>query len=238
MKNKEACSRREFLGQAGGAAGLLALGTLGSPVNTAAAGEAHKPAAADAARIRKVLDSMEPNIGRYWSTPRKDAEYLSVMVKATRATQVLEVGTSQGYSAIWMALGLEETGGRLTTIEIDPARHDVARRNVNDAGLADRITLIRGDAHREIPRLKGPFDFVFLDADKDGMVDYFRKLYPARLAPGAMLAVHNAVTEAGDMRQYTEMLRKHPEFDTVLVSATMDDGICLSYRHRRGGQAR
>ena len=64
-------------------------------------------------------------------------------------------------------------------------------------------------------------------------MDYFRKLYPAKLAPGALIAVHNAVSEAGDMREYTETIRRHPEFDTVVVSATMDDGICLSYRHRR-----
>ena len=229
-------NRREFCTAA--ATGVFTLGTFAAPAQSRAADEARRMPKADPARIRKVLGEMESKIGRYWSTPRKDAEYLSLMVKATRATQVLEVGTSQGYSAIWMALGLEETGGRLTTIEIDPGRHDVARKNAADAGLAGRIAFIRGDAHREIPRLKGPFDFVFLDADKDGMMDYFRKLYPARLAPGAILAVHNAVSEAGDMRPYTEMIRSHPEFDTALVSTTMDDGICLSYRHRRGVQER
>jgi predicted O-methyltransferase YrrM len=209
------------------------MGAIAAPAQSLAADVARKQPKADPARIRKVLGEMESKIGRYWSTPRKDAEYLSLMVKATRAVQVLEVGTSQGYSAIWMALGLEETGGRLTTIEVDPGRHDVARKNVADAGLAGRITLVRGDAHREIPRLKGPFDFVFLDADKDGQVDYFQKLYPARLAPGAILAVHNAISEAGDLKEYTEMVRRHPEFDTAVVSTTMDDGICLSYLHRR-----
>ncbi|NPV05998.1 MAG: O-methyltransferase [Syntrophaceae bacterium] len=187
---------------------------------------------ADAARIHKVLDAMESKIGHYWSVPRKDGEFLSLMVKATRATRILEVGTSQGYSAIWMALGLQETGGRLTTIEIDRGRHAIAQRNVREAGLAGRILLIRGDAHTEIPRLAGPFDFVFFDADKDGQVDYFQKLHPAKLAPGAIIAVHNAVSAAGDLKEYTEMIRRHPEFDTVIVSATTGDGMCLSYRHR------
>jgi len=154
------------------------------------------------------------------------------MVKATRAVHVLEVGTSQGYSAIWMGLALEETGGRLTTIEIDTGRHSVARKNVQDAGLAGRITLIRGDAHREIAGFRGPVDFVFLDADKGGQMDYFKKLYPKKLAPGGMIAVHNAVSEAGDMKDYMDMIRRHPDFDTVIVSTTMADGICLSYRHR------
>jgi len=213
--------------------GLIAMGTVVSPVKSTAAEEAHRLPKADPARIRKVLDEMESKTGRYWSTPRRDAEYLSLMVKATRAVQILEVGTSQGYSALWMGLGLEETGGRLTTIEIDPGRHGVARKNVSDAGLAERIARIRGDAHEEIAGLKGPCAFVFLDADKDGQLDYFRKLYPAKLAPGGIIAVHNAISEAGTMREYTETIRRHPEFDTVVVSTTMDDGICLSYRHRR-----
>jgi predicted O-methyltransferase YrrM len=212
--------------------GLIAMGTVVSPEKTEAADEARKLPKADPSRVRKILDEMESKIGRYWSTPRKDAEFLHLMVKATRAVHVLEVGTSQGYSAIWMGLALEETGGRLTTIEIDAGRHSVAEKNVRDAGLAGRITLIRGDAHREIPALKGPFDFVFLDADKDGQMDYFNKLYPKKLAPGGMIAVHNAISEAGDMKDYTETIRSLPDFDTVIVSTTLSDGISLSYRRR------
>ena len=90
-----------------------------------------------------------------------------------------------------------------------------------EAGLAGRITLIRGDAHREIAGIKGPFDFVFLDADKDGQMDYFKKLYPGKIARGAMIAVHNAISEAGDMKDYTDMIRRRADFDTVIVSTTM-----------------
>jgi caffeoyl-CoA O-methyltransferase len=226
--------RREFLEGAGGLAGLLALGAWVPPAQAQTGDASRQPSTADPARVRNILDGMESKIGRYWSTPRKDAEFLNLMVKATRAVHVLEVGTSQGYSAIWMGLALEETGGRLTTIEIDPERHKLARKNVQEAGLSGRVTLIRGDAHREIAGLKGPFDFVFLDADKDGQMDYFKKLYPNKLAPGAIIAVHNAISEAGDMKDYTDMIRRRPDFDTVIVSTTMNDGICLSYRHRAG----
>jgi predicted O-methyltransferase YrrM len=226
--------RREFLERASGLAGLLAIGAM-APAAFAQTGDAaRQPSKADPARVRNILDGMESKIGRYWSTPRGDAEFLNLMVKATRAVNVLEVGTSQGYSAIWMGLALEETGGRLTTIEIDPERHKLARKNVQEAGLSGRVALIRGDAHREIAGLKGPFDFVFLDADKDGQMDYFKKLFPNKLAPGAIMAVHNAISEAGDMKDYTDMIRRRPDFDTVIVSATMNDGICMSYRHRTG----
>lgn len=232
MKKKDSLSRREFIGTAGGMMGLFAMGALASTALARAGTAVLQPSKADPSRVRKILDEMESKIGRYWSTPRKDAEFLHLMVKATRAVNVLEVGTSQGYSAIWMGLGLEETGGRLTTIEIDTERHALAQRNVREAGLAGRVALVRGDAHREIAGLKGPFDFVFLDADKDGQMDYFKKLYPKKLASGAIVAVHNAISEAGDMKDYTDMIRRHPDFDTVVVSATMGDGICLSYRHR------
>ncbi len=232
MKTGEKLGRREFLERAGGLAGLLALGALASPALAQAGEVGRQTVKGDPARTRKILDEMESKIGRYWSAPRKDAEFLNLMVKASRAVNVLEVGTSQGYSAIWMGLALEETGGRLTTIEIDTGRHALAQRNVRDAGLAGRVTLLRGDAHREIAGLKGPFDFVFLDADKDGQMDYFKKIYPKNLALGGMIAVHNAISEAGDMKDYTDMIRRHPDFDTVTISTTMDDGICLSYRHR------
>ena len=230
MQRKKDLNRREFCAAA--AMGLLAMGAFASPALARAETAVLQPSKTDPSRVRKILDDMESKIGRYWSTPRKDAEFLHLMVKATRAVNVLEVGTSQGYSAIWMGLALEETGGRLTTIEIDTGRHGVARKNVQDAGLAGRITLIRGDAHREIALLKGPFDFVFLDADKDGQMDYFKKLYPKKLAAGGMIAVHNAISEAGDMKNYTETIRRLPDFDTVIVSTTTGDGISLSYRHR------
>ena len=127
----EKLDRREFLERASGLAGLLAIGsTRVDCPGPDRAMQPVQPSKADPSRVRKILDEMESKIGRYWSTPRKDAEFLNLMVKATRAVNVLEVGTSQGYSAIWMGLALEETGGRLTTIEIDTGRHALARRNV------------------------------------------------------------------------------------------------------------
>lgn len=232
MKKKcEQLGRREFLKTLGGGLGLA---TVASPLFTLASGaeEGLRPVKRDPAALKRLLDSMDSRGYRHLSVPRKDGEFLNLMVKATRARSVLEVGTSQGYSAIWIGLGLEETGGKLATIEIDAERHELARKNVSEAGLSQRVSLIKGDAHAEVPKLEGPFDFVFLDADKEGQMDYFKKLYPRKISPGAIIAVHNAISQANWMRDYLDMIRKHPDFDTVTLSVTMDDGFCLSYRHR------
>ena len=225
MAKRRTVGRRDFLTAAGGLLGLAAAAGRGD----AAVGTTGRR---DPATLRRLLEEMDA-VGRgYWSVPGKDGEFLYFLVKATRAQNVLEVGTSHGYSAIWMGLALEETGGRLTTIGIDRARHELARTRVGQAGLSQRVTLLHGNAHGEVTKLDGPFDFVFLDADKEGQADYFHKLYPRKLALGGLLAAHNAIRQAASMRDYLDLVRKHPDFDTVTVSATMDDGFCLSYRRR------
>jgi len=83
-----------------------------------------------------------------------------------------------------------------------------------------------------VDKLEGPFDFVFMDADKEGQMDYFKKLHPKKLVPGGILLAHNVIQQASSMRDYLEMIRQHPDFDTVTLSLTMDDGFCVSYRHR------
>jgi predicted O-methyltransferase YrrM len=232
VKSGNQFRRREFLKTITGALSLFAVNANVPPAFAQPAEGNSRPVKRDPAQLRRLLDGMNSRGYQFWSVPRKDAEFLHLMVKATRARNVLELGTSQGFSAIWMGLALEETGGRLTTIEIDRERYDAARGHVSEAGLSQRITLINGDAHMEVGKLAGPFDFVFMDADKEGQMDYFKKLFPKKFLPGGILAVHNAIRQAGAMKDYLEMIRKHPDFDTVTLSLTMDDGICLSYRHR------
>jgi predicted O-methyltransferase YrrM len=228
MANRRQEGRRAFL--ASGGVGVLAAAAHLQGALAAAGESALVPPTRDPVTLARLLAQMDAKGGRYWSVPRKDGELLHFLVKVARARSVLEIGTSHGYSALWMGLALEDTGGRLTTIEIDGERHALAIKHLGEAGLAARVTAIRADAHREVPRLAGPFDFVFLDADKEGQLDYFRTLYPKKLFPGAILAVHNAIRQAGAMRDYLDLVQKHPDFDSVTVSATMDDGFCLSRR--------
>ena len=232
MKTRQSFNRRKFLETTGGVLGLFAV-TANVPVAIADAAEGGiRPVKRDPAQLKRLLDEMDATGYQFLSVPRKDGEFLHLLVKATRARHILELGTSHGFSAVWIGFALEETDGGLTTIEMNKERYDLARKHMSEAGLSQRVTCIRGDAHVELKKLEGPFDFVFMDADKEGQMDYFNKLYPKKLLPGGILAVHNAIHQASSMKDYLDMIRKHSDFDTVTLSVTMDDGFCLSYRHR------
>lgn len=183
------------------------------------------------AELEKLLADLEAKRAQYYNVPREDARFLNLLLKATRSKRVLEVGTANGYSAIWIALGLEETDGKLTTIEIDPRKVKEAKENLERAGVAHRVTCLEGDAHKLVRTLEGPFDFIFLDADMGRDLDYFEALFP-KLSPGGVLLRHNAIRYASTMKDYLEAVKKHPELDTVILSLTMDDGFAVSYKKR------
>jgi len=233
MNTMSHAKRRRFLKTTSTAAGLLALAhglrNWTGPAAHGATPDAEKTHAA----ANSVLTDLEAKGGNFLNVPKPDGEFLRLLIKATRARNVLELGTSHGYSAIWLSLGLEETGGKMTTVEILSERIELAKKHVSQAGLSSRVTFREGDAHKIVPTLDGPFDFVFLDADKDGLMDYFQKLYPKKILPGGIIAVHNAISRKDAMKNYLEMIRQHPDFDSVILSLTMEDGFAVSYRKRK-----
>ncbi|MBM4084530.1 MAG: hypothetical protein FJ272_07050, partial [Planctomycetes bacterium] len=124
--------------------------------------------ASDAERHGWVLNTlmpwMEPFGRTYHNVPRSDGEYLRWLVVATKRKKALEVGTSNGYSALWLGLGLEATKGHLTTVEIDPKRVQDAQGNLRAAGMLGKVvTTLEGDALKVVPALEGKFDFAFID---------------------------------------------------------------------------
>jgi caffeoyl-CoA O-methyltransferase len=228
----DAVQRRTFLGSACGAMGLLALAGDSLVLPAAGAATGNKvPAELQEAR-EKLLADMERKRGL--GVPRVDGEFLHLMVYVSAAKNVLEIGTFRGYSAIWMGLGLEQTGGRLTTIDIDPERVKESRENFIKAGLAERITSLEGDAHKVAKTVEGPFDLVFLDAEKGNEVDYFNSVFP-KLRPGGFLLLHNAITSKKVMQPYLDMVSKHPEIIHVVLSLSMQDGFSVSFRKRTAG---
>lgn len=126
----------------------------------------------------------------YANVPAIDGRMLRVLAESVNAKQVLEIGTSTGISGLWFLLALERTGGRLTTLELDPRRAALAREHFRRAGVDALVNLIEGDAHKNIGRVQGPVDVVFIDAEKDGYVDYLNRVLPL-VRPGGLILAHN-----------------------------------------------
>lgn len=185
-----------------------------------------------AAALEKLLAELESTAGRFYNVPREDGRFLNLLLKLKGARRALEVGTANGYSAIWQALALEETGGKLTTIEIKPEFVRTARENLGRLKLADRVEFLEGDAHKIVRTLEGPFDFIFIDADMGNDLDYFTVLFP-KLEPGGLLLRHNAITYASTMKDFLDAVQKHPELDSVILSLTMKDGFSVSLKKRK-----
>jgi len=167
-------------------------------------------------RVLELLDGMNSRSRGMLSVPRDDGRFLRLMAESTGAKNVVELGTSHGYSAVWMALALQKTGGKLTTFEIDAERAKLAREHFKQAGFDRIVTLIEGDAHKEVGKIEGPVDLVFLDADKEGYLDYLNQLLP-KLRPGGLVIAHNIDPGMADPR-YVEAITKNPDLDTVFAN--------------------
>jgi hypothetical protein len=144
-------------------------------------------------KILNILDDMDKNQRRgMMNVPIEDGRLLRLLTETVGAKHVVEIGTSNGYSGIWFCLALRKTGGKLTTYEIDARRASLARENFKRAGVDKLVTLIEGDAHEEVTKLKDQIDVVFIDADKEGYVDYLNKLLPLVRPGGTSRAAGSA----------------------------------------------
>ncbi len=138
--------------------------------------------------------------GGMMNVPPVDGRLLRLFTEAAGAKHVVEIGTSNGYSGIWFCLALRTTGGKLTTHEIDAGRASLARENFKRAGVDKLVTLVEGDAHEKVKNLKDPIDILFLDADKEGYIDYLNKLLPL-VRPGGLILAHNVDSDRAGLHQ-------------------------------------
>lgn len=166
---------------------------------------------------KKTLASLEDarEGPRFANVSRADGRLLRLLAEAVGAKRVVEIGTSTGESATWFALALRATGGRLFTHEIDSRRAAIARENFNKAGVGQLITVIEGDAHETVKQHKEPIDILFLDADKQGYLDYLDKLLPL-VRPGGLVIAHNMRMPAPNPK-YIEAITKDPKLETSFL---------------------
>jgi len=179
---------------------------------SAAAQQPPLPADEEEKNILSVLDDMDRNQRRgMMNVPREDGRLLRLFTEATGAKHVVEIGTSNGYSGIWFCLALRTTGGKLTTHDIDAGRAALARENFKRAGVEKLVTLVFGDAHETVTRLKEPIDILFLDADKPGYTDYLNKLLPL-VRPGGLILAHNVDSTGQD---FIDAVTTNPNLETI-----------------------
>ena len=180
--------------------------------------------------ISKLLASIRAEDKGQLAVSEEDGRFLRVLVGATKARQVLEIGAASGYSAIWIGMGLRQTGGKLVTIEYDPERAKQAAANVQRAGLADIVRVVSGDAFREIPKVEGTFDLVFLDAWKPDYKKFFDMVFP-RVNPGGLFLAHNVINKKNEMQDFLTAIESHPQAFTTVVSPGFE-GISMTYKKR------
>jgi len=185
------------------------------------------PANEEEKKILSVLDDMDKNQRRgMMNVPVVDGRLLRLLTEAVGAKHVVEIGTSNGYSGIWFCLALRTTGGKLTTHEIDEYRASLARENFKRAGVDKIVTLVEGNAHETVTKLKEPIDILFLDADKEGYIDYLKKLLPL-VHPGGLILAHNVPGSAPD---YVKAITTNPDLETVFYQQGGGVGVTLKKR--------
>ena len=201
----------------------LVAGTLAAQVFTQ-----QRPSGTLTPQIESVLNTIKAADKGQLAISEEDGRFLRVLVASRGAKSILEIGAASGYSGIWLGLGARETGGRVVAIEYDPQRAQEAAANVRKAGVHDVVRVVHGDAFKEIPKLQGAFDLVFLDAWKPDYKKFFDMVYP-RLSPGGVFVAHNVVNKKSEMEPFLRTVQNHPALFTTIVSPS-GEGMSVSYR--------
>ena len=161
-------------------------------------------------KILAVLDDIVKSHHTYLSVPMQDGRALRLLAESSGAKNIVEIGTSTGYSGLWFCLALQSTGGHLTTFELDHGRATMAHGHFKEAGVDSLVTIIEGDAHQNVAKLKGQVDLAFIDADKDGYVDYLNKVLPL-VRPDGLILAHNVEM----VPDYVKTVTTSPDLETI-----------------------
>jgi caffeoyl-CoA O-methyltransferase len=184
------------------------------------------------AKILSVLEEMSNDENyKMWNITPEEGKLLYILTASADAKNVVEIGTSIGYSSIWFCLALQTNGGKITTHEIDPYRIDIASKNFERAGVSHLITIVEGDAHKTVTRLKKSIDILYIDADKAGYFDYFTKLLPL-VRPGGLILAHNTTDKASEMQDYLKAVTNNPELETIFLYK-QPSGLGVTLKKRR-----
>jgi predicted O-methyltransferase YrrM len=168
----------------------------------------------DRAVLLEQIYAFGQDQGGMWNVSPDAGRFFHLMLQAMVARRVLEIGTSNGYSTLWMVDALEKTGGWLTTLEQDPKKIEMATENLDKAGLKDRVEIIHGDARETIKSLDKRYDFVFIDADKESYAHYLTHALKM-VRPGAIIVADNVDSHADELGEFRSMIENDPWIEDV-----------------------
>lgn len=167
---------------------------------------------------RETMLSLEKTQRDFWNISRATAEFLYLSIIEHGAKNVLEVGTSNGYSGLWLSKALKKTGGHLTTIEYYPKRQNIAIENFTKCGTIDVVTPLIGsacDVLKDLPT-NAQFDFVFVDANKRESIDYFNLIHP-HLVKGGIYTCDNVLSHKEKVQPFIDAINTHPDYENVIL---------------------
>lgn len=174
-----------------------------------------------------VLEELEKTSKDFWNISRESANFLNMLIKISGAKNVVEVGTSNGYSGIWIAKALKETGGLLTTIEYYEKRIVLAQENFKKCGVDDVITIKQGSACEVLQTIDFQIDFAFIDANKSEYLKYFELIDP-KLKKGGIIAADNITSHADKVASFVEKIKSDPNYRVEILD--LPGGMLLGYK--------
>lgn len=179
---------------------------------------------------RKVKNFLDDNSNNWrdMNVPLSDGKVLYDIIIENNYKSAVEIGTSTGHSAVWIAWALSKTGGKLITIEIDKSRYIKAKSNFKKAGVSKYIDLRLADAHELVPKLPGKYDFVFSDADKYWYKNYFVAMDP-KLEAGACFVAHNTSMRSNGIKEFLDYIEGLENYDTT-IDRSSHSGISISFK--------
>ena len=181
---------------------------------------------------QKILNALEEiaQAEQWGVVTLEDSRLLRMLTESIKAKNVVEIGTYNGYSTLWFCLALRATGGKITTHEIDKEYIASARENFKKAGVEKLVTLVEGDAHSTVKKLKKPIDILFMNADKPGYIDYINRLLPL-VRPGGLVLAYHTVDRGAEMQDYFVAITENPALDTIFVNQ-QSAGMCITLKKR------
>jgi len=176
--------------------------------------------------LLSLFAELEKTRKEFWNIPREVGIFLNQLIKTRNYKNCLEVGTSNGYSALWIAEALASTGGHLYTVESNKKkRFPLAQQNIKKSGLNKYITQILGHAPEAIPATPRKFDFAFFDATKYEHIDYLKSIAP-RIKKGGTIITDNILSHKKDLTAYVKEVQKQKNWESVILP--IGTGIMVS----------